>query len=93
MVAFAEFVDRVKKTVCPLTVPPTSPDGIRLEDRLIDLGLDSLTFLEMVVALEEEFGVRFEDERLTFEALPTVESVVGYVGTLLGDGTPSGTSP
>nr|BCB14670.1 acyl-carrier protein [Streptomyces spiroverticillatus] len=38
---------------------------------LRDLGLDSLGIVELLAALEGEYGVRFEDEALTKETFAT----------------------
>jgi acyl carrier protein len=42
-----------------------------------DLGADSLDVVELVMALEEEFGVEIPDEEA--EKLQTVQNVVDYV--------------
>ncbi len=42
-----------------------------------DLGADSLDVVELVMALEEEFGVEIPDEEA--EKLQTVQSVVDYI--------------
>jgi acyl carrier protein len=42
-----------------------------------DLGADSLDVVELVMALEEEFGVEIPDEEA--EKLQTVQDVVDYV--------------
>lgn len=42
-----------------------------------DLGADSLALVDLVMALEEEFGLEIPDESL--DAVKTVEDVVSYV--------------
>lgn len=45
--------------------------------RLPDLGLDSMSAIELVITIEESFGVQFSDELLvreTFERLPALEA-------------------
>ncbi len=42
-----------------------------------DLGADSLDTVELVMALEEEFGIEIPDEDA--EKIKTVNDVVGYV--------------
>ncbi len=42
-----------------------------------DLGADSLALVDLVMALEEEFGLEIPDESL--DAVKTVEDVVNYV--------------
>ncbi|WP_217712319.1 phosphopantetheine-binding protein [Streptomyces sp. NA02950] len=53
--------------------------------RLPDVGLDSMSAIELVITLEELFGVQFPDELLvreTFEHLPSLEAAVR---SLLGE--------
>ena len=46
------------------------------------LGLDSLAILDLLLAIEQAFGVRLRDEGLTSEALSTVGGLTDYVETL-----------
>ncbi len=46
---------------------------------LNSIGLDSITFIKMIVALECEFDFEFDDEMLIITEFPTVKSIVEYV--------------
>ena len=46
-----------------------------------DLGADNLDFLELVMALEEEFNIDIDDE--SAEKLQSVEDVIDYIGSSL----------
>ncbi len=50
-------------------------------DIVADLGADSLDVVEMMMALEEEFGVTIEDEKIA--ELKTVGDVVDCVENLM----------
>lgn len=50
-------------------------------DIVADLGADSLDVVEMMMALEEEFSVTIEDEKIA--DLKTVGDVVGYVESMI----------
>jgi acyl carrier protein len=41
--------------------------------------LDSLDVVEILVALEERFGIQFPDDAVTSEALETLEELAAYV--------------
>jgi acyl carrier protein len=43
------------------------------------MGVDSITFIKIIVALEQEFGFEFDDEMLLFSAFPTIETMINYV--------------
>ena len=54
------------------------PDQVTPEAKFIeDLGADSLDTVELIMALEEEFGVEVPDEQA--EKLTTVGDVVKYI--------------
>lgn len=58
-----------------------SPDQVTPEARLIDdLGADSLDAVELIMALEEEFGHDIPDEQA--EKLQTVGDVIKYIEEL-----------
>ena len=46
---------------------------------LRELGYDSLKNVELVVALEEEFNIRFDDSALSQSKFATTNSVVEFV--------------
>lgn len=57
------------------------PDSITLETNLIDdLGADSLDVVELIMSLEDEFGVSISDEDAA--QLYTVGRIVDYLDNL-----------
>lgn len=75
-----EAFERVKKVaVAQLSV---SPDEVTLEASFTkDLGADSLDTVELVMALEEEFGMEIPDEDA--EKITTVGEAVKYIASHL----------
>ena len=45
--------------------------------------IDSITFVKMIVALEEEFNFEFEDNMLSLSKIVKVEDMVNYVESRL----------
>ena len=43
------------------------------------LGLDSIDALELVLGLEQEFGVKIEDEEMGVKALASVDALTAFV--------------
>ncbi|MGH2348385.1 MAG: acyl carrier protein [bacterium] len=67
-----------------------APDEVTAEASFIeDLGADSLDVVELVMALEEEFGVSIADEDA--EKIVTVGDAVKYIEAHAGDGSGAGT--
>ncbi|WP_297191909.1 acyl carrier protein [uncultured Campylobacter sp.] len=53
-------------------------DSVKMESKIIeDLGADSLDVVELVMALEEKFGVEIPDSEA--EKLLTIKDVVDYI--------------
>jgi acyl carrier protein len=52
---------------------------IQVEQRLYDLGFDSLRYMELVVLLEETFNIAFPDEMLEISSQTTVKEIVETV--------------
>lgn len=55
-----------------------APTDVKAESKFIDdLGADSLDQIEIVMALEDEFGLEIDDERA--EKILTVQQAVDYI--------------
>ena len=50
-----------------------------------DLGFDSLNIIELIIALEEEFGIEFSASSLDPELIMTVGNVIGIVEECVGN--------
>jgi acyl carrier protein len=63
---------------------PDVPLGATLspEENLADLGADSLVLVELIMALEDEYGIVFTDDLLTPETFETVGSLAAAVRRL-----------
>ncbi len=67
------IVERLKLDVEPSQIGDTTPlfgEG---------LGLDSIDALELVLGIEQEFGVKVEDEEVGARALASVDSLADFV--------------
>ena len=72
----ATIADRVKDIVVEqlgVSADQVSPDAKFVDD----LGADSLDTVELIMALEEEFGTEIDDDDA--EKLQTVQDVIKYI--------------
>ena len=70
----------VEKRVVEIIVEQlkVSPEEVTLEASFIDdLGADSLDLVELIMAMEEEFGLEISDEDA--EKIQTVQDAVNYI--------------
>ena len=56
-------------------------DNISYETDFTSVGLDSITFIKTIVALEGEFDFEFDDEMLLITKYPTIKTMIEYVET------------
>lgn len=68
--AFITIKTNLDETVFP---------NITIDTDLSGVGIDSITFIKIVVSLEAEFDFEFDDEMLLFSAFPTLRVMVEYV--------------
>jgi acyl carrier protein len=72
----AEVIDKVKEIIVEQL--GVNQEEVKPEAAFIDdLGADSLDVVELVMALEEEFGLEIPDEEA--ERITTVSEVVSYI--------------
>lgn len=54
----------------------------KLDASLMDLGMDSITFIQVIVALEEEFECEIPDEKLMISEMNTVQKIIDILQSL-----------
>ncbi len=54
-------------------------NGVSLDTDLNSIGIDSITFVKIIIVLEDKFDFEFEDEMLGIKAYSTIRSLSAYV--------------
>jgi acyl carrier protein len=54
------------------------------EGDLSQLGMDSIKFISIIVAMEEAFGIEVPDEKLLITEMGTLNKMIDVVSTALG---------
>lgn len=54
----------------------------QIEDSLPELGMDSIRFIQMIVALEEEFECEIPDEKLLITEMDTVQKILDVLQSI-----------
>ena len=58
--------------------------GIRLEDTLSSLNINSISFIRLVVEIEKEFNVEFQDDIIDVNNFTTLKSLVEFIEEKVG---------
>ncbi len=77
-----DLKDQIRKLIIEkLRLEDVAPEDISDEEPLFGegLGLDSIDALELVVALEKEFGIKIDDEEVGVTAFRNISSLASYV--------------
>lgn len=75
-----EVRDQIKSMIVERLFLDVAPEDIGDEDSLPEkYGVDSVNLFEIVVGLEEVFGVTLSDEELSVEAFSTVAKIADVV--------------
>ncbi len=72
--------DRLKKMMVERLFMRVAPEEIEEDKSLIDhYGVDSVSLLELVVGIEEEFGVQVDDDEFSVSNFETVANLAAFV--------------
>lgn len=83
-IVIAEMQPRIMGMIGQISAPRRMASEIQLTDSLTeDLNVDSLSFIELIIEIENAFGLEFDDSFLLMEAYPNVKAVVDYVNRKL----------
>ena len=74
---------RVKSVLCRNLLKDLNAEDLGDESPLIEygVGVDSVSRLEFLVALEEEFGIRLDESEITPEFFETVSNIAGFISS------------
>ncbi|MBI2059910.1 MAG: acyl carrier protein [Nitrospirae bacterium] len=76
MVAAANTEQRVREIIAEQL--GMDVDEVKIDSSIVDdLGADSLDIVEMMMSLEEEFGIEIPEDQA--EKIKTVKDVTGYI--------------
>lgn len=58
---------------------PDKDAGIKVGDALQDIGIDSINFIRLVIALEEAFGLAFDEKMLSMKRFERIQDIINYI--------------
>ncbi len=80
-----ELVERIEKIIVNiLRIEPERIREISGDETLNRIGVDSVNFIEIVIGLEDEFNITFEDDELLLQNLNTINKLKDIITQKLG---------
>ena len=74
------FVKEAGKKICPYeNIENSELTADQKDEDLVDLGMDSITFIRVVVALEEAFDIEIPDEKLLLTEMNTISKMTDVI--------------
>ena len=67
----------VRQTVSDILAKRVDVSGLKEEDNLKEIGLDSLDLVEVMLEIEDELGIEFDSEEIA--GLTTLKSVLDLI--------------
>jgi acyl carrier protein len=77
-----DIESRLIKQLCAILL--TEPAKIRSDEPLHKLGVDSLSFVELLVFIEKEFNIKLMESGLNKEDFKTVHSLASSIQRIKG---------
>lgn len=77
-------IDNINKIIIGLINRRTEKgEKITENSKLTDIGIDSISYMEVIVEIEEKYGFKFEDDKLSFKEISTVGELAEYVKEMI----------
>lgn len=74
-----EIFNTLKKIISENIESPTVLNEIELESDLKSSGINSISFIKIVVLIENTFEIEFGDDALNLNKFPTLKSLISYI--------------
>ncbi len=80
-----ELTQRIENIITAvLKLEPEKIKELSRDETLNRIGVDSVNFIEIVISLEDEFGIAFEDDELLLQNLNTINKLHNIISDKLG---------
>ncbi len=74
--------EKIVEILARLTENEELKEHLKESSDLTDIGVNSMFFIKLVVELEDEFDITFDDEKLDYESFSDLDELSIYVDSL-----------
>ncbi|NMA32099.1 MAG: hypothetical protein GX941_09900 [Candidatus Methanofastidiosa archaeon] len=79
-------IDTIMEKVKQIIVSQTEKDDLGYDDLLLENGIDSVSMIEILVDIEETFGIEFDNTKLNYSLLRSIKSISEYAKSVMEKG-------
>ena len=76
-----KIIEIIKESIVEKNIRFGEPEiecEITPQTALHEISVDSITFIQIIVSIEEAFSIEFDDEMLLYESFADVQSIIDY---------------
>lgn len=84
------IIERELRELISEIIKPVSEEVIKLDENLINRGLDSMGFIQLIVNIENKFELELDSDDLIFEYFDTLQKIIEYVENQMNSQTELG---
>lgn len=77
-----EMIAKLRRIIADNVKTKVPVEEIGVDESLVNFGINSFNFVKIIVEIENEFGVLFDNETLRFDELDTFNKIAAYVASL-----------
>ena len=79
-----DYVERIVAIIASI-IEEIDLNSINYDIDLKEIGMDSISFIRLIVILEDEFEIEIPDDYLLFENMSTINKIVNNIKLLISE--------
>ena len=80
-------LNEIMKEVKQIIEIKTEKKDFSYDDLLLENGIDSVSIIEIIVEIEEKYGIEFDNTKLNYNLLRSIRSISQYLESIINEGS------
>ena len=77
-----KYQDEITKIIKDIIILTETIENIRIDTNLQDVGMDSISFIKVIIEIESYFNIEFPDEKLIITQAGTIKDLCDIIITV-----------
>lgn len=74
-----EITTKLRRIIADNVKTKVPVEEIGVDESLVEFGINSFNFVRIIVGIEAEFGIVFDNETLRFDTMDTLNKITAYI--------------